>query len=413
MAVMVKGKDGSVQSVAAHAESEGKKAFEQLEPEVKELVVKAAKKVQATGKDPKAKLDFILATVRKEANADGIAVKGSEVPDVERIPTGIFEVDSALGGGFPKGRIVIVYGVESSGKTNLVLKAIIFIQLYFPKACNRVAFVNLEGTYDPEWFKKLGGDPSLLDVINPPYGEKAVDIVDAVLRAEDLAMCVVDSIAVMVSSREVEASVEKADVGTSAILVKRMCNKAVIALAEEALKGHYPTLVLVNQRRFKVGVMFGDPETMPGGETMKFLSSLTVRLYGKNVVEKEIHPDLPAWKHTTVIVKKAKVPITAVNFEYKMAMIQAGDVDIGDTDSWAPVSGHLKAAGRLVKMPQGGWVMGTDVRPSLVAFQEEYVCNLAFRVKCQQEVIKMLSGKKFTIAEKEEAPPAPETPKEE
>jgi recombination protein RecA len=371
-----------------------------------------AKPEKKNGKTPapdSANLDHILAAVRKE-KGDKIAVKGSQIPDVERIHTGVCEFDVGTGGGFPKGRITIVYGVESSGKTNLALKAIAYIQKYYPPGKNRCAFINLEGTFDPAWATKMGVDVDQLDVINPAYGEEAVDITDAVLRASDLAICVVDSIAVMVSSKEIAKSVETADMGTSAILIKRLCNKAVIALAEEARKDHYPALVLINQRRFKVGVMFGDPETMPGGETMKFLSSLTVRLYGKNIVDKNYHPDIPCWKDTSVIVKKAKIPVTSANFEYKMAMMPVGDIDIGDTDSWNFVSGYLKSNGTLVKEKEG-WRMKMPnlkpaIMPTLAGWEEQYVCDLGFRVNCQQEVVKMLQDKKFTVAEKEESAPA-------
>jgi recombination protein RecA len=179
-----------------------------------------------------------------------------------------------------------------------------------------------------------------------------VDVVDALLRADDLAFICVDSIAVMVSIKEVQKSVESADVGTrqptdeAPLQQDRPCPRGTIR------KGCFPCVVLLNQRRFKIGVMFGDPETMPGGETVKFLSSLTVRLYGKNVIEKAIHPDLPAYKHTSIIIKKSKVPITSVNFEYQMAMIPADVLSVGETDSWNVVSGHLKTMDLLRKGAQ-------------------------------------------------------------
>lgn len=361
--------------------------------------------------DGSASLDQILNAVRKD-KGEKIAVKGSQIPDVARCPTGVFQFDLGVGGGFPKGRMSIVYGVESSGKTNLALKAIAYQQKHGVKGKNRCAFVNLEGTFDPIWAQKMGVDVDQLDVINPAYGEEAVDVTDAILRASDLAICVVDSIAVMVSSKEIAKSVETADVGSSAVLVKRLCNKAVIALAEEARKDHYPALILINQRRFKVGVMFGDPETMPGGETMRFLSSLTVRLYGKNIVDKNYHPDIPCWKDTSVIIKKAKVPVTAANFDYKMAMVPMDGLDIGDSDSWNAVSGHLKSAGLLLK-EKDGWRMKMpnlkpSIFPTLAGWEEQYVCDLGFRVACQQEVIKQMQDHKFTVSEKEESAPAPD-----
>ena len=357
---------------------------------------------EATPSVTKMSLDQILKVVKKE-KGDAIAVKGSTIANVERIPTGVFEFDLASGGGFPKGRVSIVYGVESSGKTNLALKAIAYVQKTFPAHCKQCVFVNLEGTFDPTWAAKMGVDVDALTVVNPAYGEEAVDVVDAILRADDLALCVVDSIAVMVASREVAASVEKADVGTAPMLVKRLCNKAVIALAEEARKGHFPALLLINQRRFKVGVIFGDPETMPGGETMKFISSLTVRLYGKNVIDNKLHPELPCWKHTEGIIKKSKVPITASEFVYDMAMIPANDIAVGESDSWSTVSGHLKAAAVLDKVGTN-WELFGQKYPNLVAIQERYITDLEFKVKCQQEVVKLVASQQFIVGEQEAAP---------
>jgi recombination protein RecA len=159
----------------------------------------------------------------------------------------------------------------------------------------------------------------------------------------------------------------------------------------------------VNQRRFKVGVLFGDPETMPGGETMKFISSLTVRLYGKNVIDKDTHPELPCWKHTEGQIKKSKVPITSSSFVYDMAMIPANDLDVGDTASWTTVSGHLKGGGLLEKVGQNWELMGEKF-PNLVAIQERYLCDLGYRVKLQQEVVKLVANQTFIVGEQEAAP---------
>jgi len=363
-------------------------------PEAPEAIPET-KKPAPTGGTP---LSTILKAIQKE-KGEGSVLKGNQVPKVERIPTGVFEFDFATGGGFPQGRMSIVFGVESSGKTNLCLKAIAHIQKAFPEHCNKCAFVDLEGTFDPFWAAQMGVDTEALILLKPLNGEEAVDMVDAVMRASDLALCVVDSIAVMVSTREVEASADKADVGTSPILVKRMCNKAAIALGEESRKGHYPALILINQRRFKIGVMFGDPETMPGGETMKFLSSLTVRMTGKNVADKTVHPDKPVYKNTSVTVKKSKVPINSASFEYDMAMVPVGDLDVGDTDSWTTVSNHLKTMGTLVNTG-AGWTLFGETYKTLVPIKEQYFCDPLFRVKCQQLVVQSVAGSTLMVADK-------------
>ena len=284
-------------------------------PKVEEPEAPKPSKKTVSGGELKA----ILAQIRKE-KGDNVVNKGSEIPLVERIPTGVFEFDLATGGGFPRSRYSIVYGPESSGKTNICYAAAAQAQK-MPEPCNKVVWVDLEGTLDAKWASQFGIDVEELLVVRPSYGEEAVDLIDALVRAEDVAMLVVDSLATVVSSKEIDQSVEKFDVGTASLLVKRLCNKLVIALATEAKRGHTPAVVLINQTRFKIGVMFGDPETMPGGQTMKFLSSLTVRLYGKNKIEKTISSELPAFKETTAVIKKAKVGVSKYNFDYDLCML--------------------------------------------------------------------------------------------
>ncbi|KVR21631.1 hypothetical protein WK13_34400 [Burkholderia ubonensis] len=323
---------------------------------------------------------------------------GSQVPQVERIATGLFEFDFATGGGFPKGRYSIVFGPESSGKTNICYCAVATAQRG-PASCNKVVWVNLEGTFDPEWAAFFGVDIDALILANPAYGEEAVDVIDAFMYAEDVALIVVDSLAVVTSTKELEQSAEKFDVGTSSILIKRMCNKIVIAQSVQARKGHFPAVILVNQIRHKIGVMFGDPETMPGGNTMKFLSSLTVRLYGKNVIEKNIHPDLPAFKDTSAIIKKAKIGIRQVNFDYKMCVLPHGDLSVGESDSWNAVSGHLKSLNLLRKADKGtGWVLeGIGEFQTLVPIKDTYQAEREFALHLQKMVIDAYSGQSFLI----------------
>lgn len=358
-------------------------------PETKEAP-KAGKKVGGT------ELAAILAQIRKE-KGDNVVNTGREIPIVERIPTGVFEFDLATGGGFPRSRYSIVYGPESSGKTNICYAAAAQAQK-LPEPCNKVVWVDLEGTFDAKWASQFGIDVDELLVVRPSYGEEAVDLIDALVRAEDVAMLVVDSLATVVSSKEIDQSVEKFDVGTASLLVKRLCNKLVIALATESKRGHTPAVVLINQTRFKIGVMFGDPETMPGGQTMKFLSSLTVRLYGKNKIEKTISSELPAFKETTAVIKKAKVGVTKYNFEYDLCMLPHNGMIVGETKSWSTVSGYLKDMGALKKADKGsGWTLLGQTFPTLVMIQDQYESDDTYKMKLQSMVIKSFEGKHFTV----------------
>jgi recombination protein RecA len=341
-------------------------------------------------------LQTLLAQIHKE-KGEKVVIKGNEQPVVARLPTGVFEFDFATGGGFPRGRYSIVYGPESSGKTNICYKAARNAQ-QLPEPCNKVVWVDLEGTFDPDWCRQFGVDPEQIVLVKPSYGEEAVDLIDALVRADDVALLVVDSLATVISTKEIEQSAEKFDVGTAAILVKRMCNKLVLALSEEGKRGHNPAVVLINQTRFKIGVMFGDPETMPGGQTMKFLSSLTVRLYGKNKIAKEVNPEVPAFKETNMVIKKAKVPILRSTIEYDMCMLAHGNLAVGETDSWNKVSGMLKNSGALVKPDAKGWELFGIKHPTLVVFQDTYEADVDFAIKCQTAVVNAYSGEATLLA---------------
>lgn len=330
-------------------------------------------------------LGQVVAKIQKEMGLKSI-VLGSQIPNPERLATGVFEFDLATGGGFPCSRYSIVYGPESSGKTNLMYKAIAQAQR-LPGKCNRAVFVDLEGTFDPLFAVKFGVDVDELIVARPSYGEQAVDMIDSLIRADDLKFLCVDSIAVLVASKEVDASTEKADVGTAPMLVKRLANKLAIALSEEQKRGHCPAVVLLNQTRFKIGILFGDPETMPGGQTIKFNSSLTVRIAGKDVMVKEISSDIPAFKETTATIRKAKIGIVQKSFSYKMCMFEHDGLMVGETDSFSAVKGYLQASGHLKKVP-GGWELFGKLYPTQSVIEDTYRAEDSFAMSLQQQVIK-------------------------
>lgn len=354
------------------------------------MVLKINKPGQSIAKEPEAKgsgtsLAVVLAAITKE-KGDKVFSKASAVPKVLRLPTGIFEFDLATGGGFPRARYSIVYGNESSGKTNLAFCAIAQAQR-LPPPCNKAVFVDLEGAFDPEWAAMFGVDTEALIVVRPAYGEEAADLIDALVRAHDVACLVVDSLAAMIGIREVEQSTEKFDVGTSPLLIKRLCNKLVVALTEEEKQGHAPAVILLNQTRMQIGVMFGNPEKMPGGKAMLFYSVLTVRLAGKKKYIKELGPDMPAFMETTAEIKKAKIQVTQVNFDYDMCLLPHNGLAVGETDSWNNVSTHLKSMGLLKKVEKGqGWTLFGLTYPTLVVFQDKYAGEPEWALKCQQAI---------------------------
>jgi recombination protein RecA len=345
-----------------------------------------------------------------------VLCRGNQIPKVTRTPTGVFEWDFQLGGGFPNGRYSIIYGPESSGKTNICYLAVAQAQRK-AGTNNKAVWVNLEQTFDPVWAAILGVDVEALIVVNPGYGEEAVDIIDALVRAEDVAILVVDSMAALISSKEIAQSTENADVMSSALLTKRMVNKMMIAFSEEAKRCHFPCVLLINQIRYKM-TMFGDPEVMPGGVAQLFLASMRVRISAKNIADDKINPNLPIYKETTCIVKKAKVPIIKAKFVFNLVMVEHDGLKPGQSDSWGTVEDYLKTLGYLTKGPKGYEIEGeTFIMPgtstmlpmywkTLVEIKQRYRTDENFRLRMQGKVIDAFADKAIYV-EEEVVPPLP------
>lgn len=360
-----------------------------------------AKATQGKGRPFSGNTEEVLAGITKD-KGDKVVVRGNEIKPVRRLPTGIFEFDFYTGGGFPCGRYSTVYGPESSNKTNLCLKAVASAQRQKPP-CNKAVWVNIEQTFDPAWAEKMGVDTKELLVVQAGYGEEAIDLVDALVRAEDVAILVVDSLAGLIASKEISQSVEQYDIGTSALLIKRMVNKLSVAFGDEMKRDHDPCVILINQTRYKPGVMFGDPETMPGGEAHKFLSSLRVRLSSKNIIDKA--RNLLVFKDTHVIVKKAKVPVRAVSFDFKLCMYTHDTMQVGETDSFHMVKSHLQALNLLGKTPKGTYSITSKNKKTKLEFatltllQNKYEQDAVFRAQLQKLVIEAYGDRLILVDE--------------
>lgn len=307
----------------------------------------------------------IMKQFQKDLGENAVKAGNSNYVDTIRLPTGVFAFDLATGGGFPMGRVSIVFGVESSNKTNIVLKAIGNGQRMYPD--KKAVFIDAENAYDPLWAAKMGVDTANLIVCNPEYAEQAVDMIQAFLYAEDVFAVVLDSIAALTTENEITSSAEKASVGGASLHIGKLFRKTVISFTSMRNQGLMPpAFIAVNQIRHKIGVMFGDPETMPGGNAPRFASSLTVRIYGKNEIDKKIHPVLPAFKKTSIIVRKWKVPILAVTGEFMMQMIDGAGRPAGYVEDWNTVSNYLKDLDYLSKGEKNkGWILFGEVYKTL------------------------------------------------
>ena len=190
---------------------------------------------------------------------------GSTKIDVETIPTGSVSLDIALGGGIPKGRIIEIYGPESSGKTTLTLHAVAEVQ----KSGGVAAFIDAEHALDPAYAKRLGVDIEKLLVSQPDSGEQALEIVETLVRSNAVDIVVIDSVAALVPQAEIEGDMGDAHMGLQARLMSQALRKLTAIISRSKC-----TVVFINQLRMKIGVMFGNPETTTGGNALKFYASV-------------------------------------------------------------------------------------------------------------------------------------------
>ena len=220
-------------------------------------------------KDKDKALEQVLADIEKQFGKGAIMKLGSsEHMEVEVTPSGSLSLDIALGvGGFPKGRIIEIYGPESSGKTTIALQAIAEAQ----KAGGRAAFIDAEHALDPVYAQKLGVNINELLLSQPDTGEQALEICDALVRSEAVSIIVIDSVAALVPQAEIEGEMGDSHVGLQARLMSQALRKL-----SGTINKTKTTAIFINQLREKVGVLFGNPETTPGGRALKFYS--TIRL---------------------------------------------------------------------------------------------------------------------------------------
>ena len=325
----------------------------------------------------------VLAKLQKDMGEE-IGQQGIELKDIGRIPTGIFPLDLALGGGFPKGRVSIIYGSEGSCKTALTYLLMAQVQREGKKA----VYLDIESSLDPTWAVKFGINMKELIVITPAFAEQAVDVVEAMLYASDVGIVVIDSIAAMTTDNEIASSAEKMNVGGNSYVVGKMIRKAVSAMSREGHNNHYPALVCINQIRMKIGQMFGNPETFPGGNSLRFASSLTIKLYGKDEIVKEVHAAIPTFKVITGSVQKAKMPILSKAFEYNLTLIPHGNLSVGQAPTWNFVALTCKNMGLLKQAGAGKpWILLGREGATQKELRALYETNIEFSQAVHQAII--------------------------
>ena len=304
------------------------------------------KKADTTKKDKD--LDQILSDIEKQFGKGSIMKLGeNQHMKVDVVSSGCLSLDIALGvGGYPRGRIIEIYGPESSGKTTFALQAIASVQ----KTGGRAAFIDAEHALDPVYAEKLGVNINELLLSQPDTGEQALELCDALVKSEAISIIVIDSVAALVSQAEIDGEMGDSHVGLQA----RLMSQALRKLSGTISKTN-TIAIFINQLREKVGVMFGNPETTTGGRALKFYS--TIRLDVRRNEQLKMGDGVVGNKTTIKVVKNKVAPpfkTAVVDIMYGEGVSREGEViDLGveagiieKTGAWYSYEGEKLGQGK-------------------------------------------------------------------
>ena len=292
--------------------------------------------------------------------------------DVELLKSGSLSLDLALGGGYPKGRIIEIYGPESSGKTTLALHAIAEIQ----KTGGQAAFIDAEHALDPAYAKRIGVDIDNLLISQPDNGEQALEICETLVRSNAVDLIVVDSVAALVPQAEIDGDMGDAQMGLQARLMSQAMRKLTAIISKSKA-----TVIFINQIRMKIGVMFGNPETTTGGNALKFYASVRIDIRrigqikdGENIIGNRTK--------IKVVKNKIAAPFRSAEFDI---MYNEGVSKVGDVLDLAVQYGVFDKAGAFIKYNGETIGQGRETVKRVLKEKPEFFAEIEQKVREKAE----------------------------
>ena len=337
-----------------------------------------------SSEDRQKALEVALGQINKQFGAGSVGRLGDqEHVEVETISTGSLAIDLAIGSGLPRGRIVEIYGPESSGKTLLTLHAIAEVQ----RNGGTAAFVDAEHALDPVWAKKIGVDIDNLIVSQPDSGEQALEITEKLVRSRAIDLVVVDSVAALVPSKELEGDMGDSHMGLQARLMSQGLRKIT-----GAIHNTNTVVIFINQLRMKIGVMFGSPETTTGGNALKYYASVRIDIRRISQL-KDGDEVIGARTRVKVVKNKVAAPFRQAEFDILYTKGDEGFSKEADIRDLGVHAGIIKKAGAWFSY--GDMQLGQGGEKTRVFLKE----NPEIAAEIEQKIKDKILGGEVTLEE--------------